>query len=105
MMTGWGLSNAQLEPGGYTGRGWTINRYSVEMIEPQYLNVIAYPMAWSPSINGTIGGKPVILEGTTPDELAKYRGKLRGAIVLVGSRLPGRPHISHLTPRDSPMTN
>ncbi len=94
-LTRWGLSNAQLEPGGYTGRGWTINRFSVEMVEPQYLHVIAYPMAWSPSTTGTIAGKPIIAEINSLDDLAKYRGKLRGAIILVGK--PSTKPAAHFT--------
>src|SRR5207244_4933140 len=48
----WGLSNAQLEPGGYTGRGWTVNKFNVEMTAPQYQHLIAYPLAWSPATKG-----------------------------------------------------
>src|SRR5262245_52321831 len=48
-LTAWGLSNAQLEAGGYTGRGWTVDRFNVELTEPQYMHVIAYPLAWSPA--------------------------------------------------------
>src|SRR5215468_3355371 len=35
-MTRWGLVNAALEPYGSIGRGWTLERYSIEMLEPQY---------------------------------------------------------------------
>src|ERR1041384_4838426 len=35
----WGLSNAQLEPGGFTGRGWTVTGFNVEMTGPQYLHI------------------------------------------------------------------
>src|SRR5262245_66250656 len=35
-LTAWGLSNAQLEPGGLTGRGWTANRFNGEMLAAQY---------------------------------------------------------------------
>jgi len=83
-LNGWGLSNAQLEPGGYTGRGWTVNRFSLEMIEPQYFHLIAYPLAWSPATKGAISGQPIIVDINSPDDFAKYRGKLRGAIVLLG---------------------
>jgi carboxypeptidase Q len=80
----WGLSNAQLEPGGFTGRGWTLNKFNVEMIEPQYQHVIAYPLAWSPATKGLVSGKPVIVELNSPRDFPRYSGKLRGAIVLMG---------------------
>ena len=33
-LTAWGLSKAQLEPGGFTGRGWSVNKFNVEMTTP-----------------------------------------------------------------------
>ena len=83
-LAGWGLSNAQLEPGGYNGRGWSLTRFNVEMTEPQYQHLIAYPLAWSPATKGVVTGQPVIVEINSPTDLAKYRGKLRGAIVMLG---------------------
>src|SRR5262249_43522165 len=83
-LAAWGLSNAQLEPGGFTGRGWAVNRFNVEMIAPQYQHLIAYPLAWSPATQGAVAGQPVIVEIKSPADFPKYRGKLRGAIVLNG---------------------
>lgn len=83
-LTAWGLSNAQLEPGGFTGHGWTINRFSVEMVEPQYQHLIAIPLAWSPPTKGPVTGQPMIVQINSPADFAKYRGKLRGAIVMLG---------------------
>jgi len=71
-LTAWGLSKAQLEPGGFTGRGWTLNRFNIEMTEPQYQHIIAYPLAWSPAIKGTISGQPVIAEIHSPADFDKY---------------------------------
>src|SRR5262245_55938868 len=78
----WGLSKVQLEPGGFNGRGWSINRFNVEMLEPQYQHLIAIPLAWSPSTKGAISGQPLLVEIKGPEDFAKYRGKLRGAIVM-----------------------
>src|SRR5262247_233930 len=86
----WGMSDARLEPGGFTGRGWTVNKFNVEMTVPQYLHVIAYPLAWSPATKGVVSGQPVIVEINSPDDFPKYRGKLRGAIVLLG-KPSGKP--------------
>jgi len=83
-MTTWGLSNAQLEPGGFTGRGWAVNKFNVEMTAPQYQHLIAYPLAWSPGTKGVVSGQPVIVEINSFNDLAKYRGKLHGTIVLLG---------------------
>src|SRR5215470_11744136 len=40
----WGLSNAHLEPYEF-GRGWQVEHASVEMTEPRYMPLIAYPDA------------------------------------------------------------
>jgi carboxypeptidase Q len=92
-LAAWGLSEAQLEPGGFTGRGWSVNRFNVEMTEPQYQHLIAYPLAWSPATKGVVSGQPVIVEISSPADFPKYRGKLRGAIVLNGK--PGEKPAAH----------
>ena len=80
-MQAMGLANVQLEPFEF-GRGWTFERFSAELLEPRYFPLVGYPNAWSPSTNGRIVGSPVWLGDKTPDEIAKYAGKLAGAIVL-----------------------
>lgn len=92
-LAGWGVSRARLEPGGFNGRGWTVNRFSVEMMAPQYQHLTAFPLAWSPAIKGVLSGQPVLADIASPDDFPKYRGKLRGAIVLVGK------------PREQPATH
>ena len=49
-LTKWGLQNGHLEAWGPFGRGWSLKRFSAQVIEPQGIPVIAYPKAWSPSI-------------------------------------------------------
>jgi hypothetical protein len=83
-LASWGLSNVAFEPGGYTGPGWSVKRFSVEMTAPQYLHVIAHPMAWSPAIAGRVSGTPILVDVSSPDDFDKYRGRLKGAIVLNG---------------------
>jgi hypothetical protein len=82
-MASWGLVNAQLEAWGTFGRGWSTERFSIEMIEPQYQPIIAFPEAWTSGTNGTITGTPVLLEVNSAEDLEKYKGKLRGAIVMI----------------------
>src|SRR3954447_25701067 len=38
-LTQWGLANAALEPSGTTSRGWSLERFSIEMTEPQYMRI------------------------------------------------------------------
>ncbi|HYE65287.1 MAG TPA: M20/M25/M40 family metallo-hydrolase [Pyrinomonadaceae bacterium] len=88
----WGLANAQLEAWGAFGPGWSLKKHSVEMIAPQYMNIIAYPKAWTPSTKGTISGQPVIVDIKSKADFDKYRGKLRGAIVMDGRPARPNPH-------------
>ncbi|MGE0359283.1 MAG: M20/M25/M40 family metallo-hydrolase [Vicinamibacterales bacterium] len=92
-LTGWGLENVAFEPGGFPGPGWALKRFNVEMTEPQYLHVLAQPLAWSPGTAGRVIGAPVLVEVSTPADFDRYRGKLRGAIVMNGA------------PRTAPATN
>jgi hypothetical protein len=83
-MKRWGLENAQLEPWGAFGKGWSLKKFSAEMTEPQYVNLICHPKAWTPSTNGVIVGKPILVDVKSKDDFEKYRGKLRGMIVMNG---------------------
>jgi carboxypeptidase Q len=80
----WGFERVSFEPGGFPGPGWQVTRFSVEMTEPGYLHVLAQPLAWSPSTNGRVSGAPVVVEVSSPADFDKYRGKLKGAIVMNG---------------------
>lgn len=88
----WGLERARLESWGTFGRGWATQRFSIEMTEPQYLNIIAYPKAWTPGTEGTISGKPVLIDLQSEADFENYRGKLAGAIVMTGKPKAPEPH-------------
>lgn len=84
-LTEWGLKNAKLEPWGLFGQGWQVDRCVVEMTEPDYASLIAYPKAWSPGTNGVLEGYPVVVEIADESDFELYHGKLAGAIVLLGT--------------------
>jgi hypothetical protein len=83
----WGMANAHLESWGPFGRGWSFDRSSVTMVSPQgqAAPLIALPKAWTPGTNGAVRGK-VIRPGRLESEadLEKWKGKLDGAILLMG---------------------
>lgn len=88
-MAEWGMTNAALEPWGTLGRSWELERFSVEMTEPYYLNVIAHPEAWTSGTEGVVSGVPVYIDANSVEDLDKYKGKLAGKIVLAGEpRVP-----------------
>ena len=78
----WGMQNSHLEAWGPFGRGWSLKRFSAQIVDPLNIPLIAYPKAWSPSTNGAITGEVVYLDAKTEADLEKYKGKLKGAIIL-----------------------
>jgi hypothetical protein len=100
-MTKWGMQNAHLEAWGPFGRGWTLKRFSAEVVEPLNIPLIAYPKAWSPGTNGPLTGEVVYLDANDAAGLEKYRGKLKGAIVLLA---PIRKIDAHFDPQGTRLT-
>jgi hypothetical protein len=83
-LTEWGVK-AHLEKWGPFGRGWTFTRFSANLIEPQYAPLIGFPLAYSPGTNGPVTGEVTIAVLAAETDFGKYKGKLRGKIVLVGT--------------------
>jgi carboxypeptidase Q len=80
----WGLQNAHLEPWGPFGRGWSLKRFSAQVVEPLTIPLIAFPKAWSPGTGGAHTADVVYVDAKDETELLKFKGKLKGAIVLNG---------------------
>ncbi len=101
-MAAWGLANAHLEAWGPFGRGWTLKRFSAQVIAPQCIPLIGYPKAWSPGTDGTLEAPVVYFDAKTEADFAKYKGKLKGAIVLVS---PIREVAAHYEPLGTRKTD
>ena len=82
-LAAWGLANAHLEAWGPFGRGWTLKRFSAQVISPQCIPLIGYPKAWSPGTDGTLEAPVVYFDAKSEAEFAKFKDKLKGAIVLM----------------------
>src|SRR6185503_17205191 len=80
-LASYGLANVRLEPWKF-GRGWTLEKLTVEMIEPRYLPLIGYADGWSAPTNGEIVAAPVFIGGKSPDEVEAMRAQLKGAIAM-----------------------
>ncbi|MBN1223911.1 MAG: M20/M25/M40 family metallo-hydrolase [Candidatus Aminicenantes bacterium] len=80
-----GMSNVHIEPFGEFGLGWSNEYVSVHMRKPSYQPIIAYPVPWTSETNGKISGAPVSVDIKTEEDFKKYRGKLKGAIVLMAA--------------------
>ena len=77
----YGLTNVHEEPWAF-GRGWTYSHFTGHMIEPQYMPLIGFPLAWTPGTNGPAHGEAIYAPLTTDVDLDKFRGKLKGKVVL-----------------------
>ncbi len=82
-MTKWGMQNAHLEAWGPFGRGWTLKDFDAQVVAPYDIPVIAYPKAWSPSTRGAVTADVVYFDAKTDADFEKYKGQLRGKIVLI----------------------
>jgi hypothetical protein len=80
-LTGWGLANVHEETWPF-GKGWALQRFSANMIEPQVQPIIGVPRSWTPGTNGALVADVVRIDIHSDADFEKYRGKLAGKIVL-----------------------
>jgi Zn-dependent M28 family amino/carboxypeptidase len=86
----WGLRNIHKE-GFAFGRGWSIERSSVRMIQPRAVQLTAIPVAWTPGTGATPLTAPIIVAPMDHErDFAAWRGRLRGRIVLTSQPTPAR---------------
>ena len=90
-LTQWGLANSHLEPWGPFGRGWSLEGFTANMVEPTFAPLLSYPKAWSPSTPKLVRGTPIYLEAANEKDLDKYHGKLNHAIVLLSGPREVKP--------------
>lgn len=81
----WGLQNVYFDNFAPVGKGWTLKRFSANVLSPRAFPLIAYPKAWSPGTNGTVRGNVVLLDVKSEQDLKKYEGKLKNAFVLISN--------------------
>ncbi|HEV3259302.1 MAG TPA: M20/M25/M40 family metallo-hydrolase, partial [Gemmataceae bacterium] len=90
-MRSYGLSNVHLEAWTIPV-GWERGTAYARIIEPiNNRSLLMASMGWSPGTKGRIEGDVVILNAKNSKELAAYKGKLRGAVVLQGAPSTVRP--------------
>lgn len=99
----WGLANIHQERWKF-GKGWSLVRFSANLVEPQAQPLIGYPHAWTPGTKGPITADVVRADLATEADLVKYQGKLAGKIVLTQTaravRMLEGPMILKMTDKD-----
>ncbi|HEY3936541.1 MAG TPA: M20/M25/M40 family metallo-hydrolase [Bryobacteraceae bacterium] len=81
----YGLVNVHEEKWGPFGRGWDNEYYEAHMVEPRFYSLTGVPLAWTAGTEGSISGEPVLAPLVTDADLEKYKGKLKGKIVLIST--------------------
>jgi carboxypeptidase Q len=82
-MKTWGLQNVHLEKWGPFGDGWQIKKYYGALESPAYAALIGFPLAWTPGTNGSVTAEAILAPLHSEADFAKYKGKLKGKIVLI----------------------
>lgn len=90
-MKSWGVAEPHLEPWGPFGRGWTNVRFAARLRAPEFATLIGFARPWSMSTKGAISGEPVLAPIRTEADFAKWRGKLRGKVVMLAEPRPVTP--------------
>jgi carboxypeptidase Q len=83
-----GLKN--VHPEGFDfGRGWSIERIEARMVTPRVVVMPAIPVAWTPSTQGTVTAPVIVAPLRRERDFDKYKGQLKGKIVLVSEPADG----------------
>src|SRR5580704_14607456 len=77
----YGLSNAHLEPW-TVARPWTRGTARARITAPAEHPLTIASAAWSPGTPGTVSGQVVYFDAKEKKDFEKFRGKLKGAIVI-----------------------
>jgi carboxypeptidase Q len=81
-MKSYGLVNVRLEPWEIP-LGWERGKATMKIIEPETGRELMIASAgWTPGTNGKVTGPVVILKSGNKADLQKYKGKLKGAVIL-----------------------
>ena len=80
-----GLINVHLEDWGEFGMGWRQCNTWMRMVSPDMMVFNAQAAPWSASSNGTVRGTAAAAHIEQETDFDRYRGKLEGKIVFLGS--------------------
>ncbi len=85
-MEEFGFQNVRIEATrDFSRGGWDNLKTYAAMTAPYYVNFACNPVAWTGSTNGLIKGEVILLDVKTENDLEKYKGKIRGGIILMPS--------------------
>ena len=83
----WGVDKVYYENYCDDCMGWEVKSFNVEMTEPAYMKIQAYPYAWTESSGGVQIGDMIWIENYSDLVNVKnqWSGKLKGKTILIGA--------------------
>jgi len=88
----YGLVNVHEEPWGPFGRAWENEFFSAHVVEPNYASLSGFALAYTASTPSAVTAEAVLAPLTTDADLEKFKGKLKGKVVLLDAlRPPDQP--------------
>jgi carboxypeptidase Q len=90
-LSDWGLANVGMEKWAFAGAGWSCTRFTAMMKEPEFQPIIGFAVPWTLGTNGPVTGEAVMATIANADDMAQYKGKLKGKFVLTAA-----PHASEM---------
>ena len=95
----WGLTGARLEAFEF-GRGWQLEKFTLEMVEPRYMPLMGYPEAWSPSTKGEVTATVAFVNGKSAQDVAAM--KLTNAAVMQAAPVTNFIVVDRVQPAKAP---
>jgi len=99
----WGLKNAQTEPWGVFGNGWSVEKSYAALHAPYYSSLIAYPAPWSGSTAGPVSAPVMVLDKMDSAYIFEHASSFKGKILLI--KTPDRVLRSDFTADGSRYTD
>lgn len=78
----YGLTNVHLEPW-KIAHSWTRGTAKARIVAPAEHPLTVASAGWAPSTNGVVRGPMVYFDAQKKEDFEKFRGKLKGAVVIV----------------------
>ena len=95
-----GFQNVRIEAAkDFERGGWDNLKTYAAMTKPYYINFACNPVAWTGSTNGIVKGEVVLLDVKEESDIEKYKGALKGKIVLIPSNTPNEISFEPLASR------
>jgi carboxypeptidase Q len=91
-MSDWQLFNVKTESWEPFGRGWSNEKFFAEMVGPRPFILIGYPKAWTPGTIGPVTADVVYAAITKEEDMQKFKGQLKGKVVITQAPDPVLPH-------------